>query len=73
MELDSNNKEEYPGYRFNCSRCEQEFELDIFLSRLVTLGETEVEIALCSNCEKKLGLTTWLPLLLIDPHLLSCH
>lgn len=43
MELDWNN-EMYPGYRYNCSRCEKEFELDVFLSRLITLGETEVEL-----------------------------
>ena len=67
---DYTNKK-YPGYRFNCSRCEQEFELDVFLSRLVNLGETEVEIALCLDCQQKLCPNVWLPF--FAPDLRNCH
>ena len=70
MELDWNN-ETYPGYRYNCSRCEKEFELDVFLSRLITMGETEVELALCHECQHKLCPNVWLTF--YAPDFLSCH
>jgi len=72
VELDWNN-EPYPykGYRYNCSRCEQEFELDVFLSKLIAEGDTEVELALCHDCMEKLCSHLMLPF--YAPDFLSCH
>ena len=70
MELDWNNETD-PGYRYNCSRCEQEFELDVFLSKLIAEGDTEVEIALCHECQQKLRLNDWLTF--YPPDFLRCH
>ena len=59
------------AYHYDCSRCQQVFPLDVFLSRLLNLGETEVEIALCPDCQQKLCPNVWLPF--YAPDLRNCH
>ena len=45
--------------------------MDVFLSRLITMGETEVELALCHECQHKLCPNVWLTF--YAPDFLSCH
>ena len=59
-------------YHYNCSRCQQGFVLDVFLGKLITEGETEVEIALCHDCQKKLCRNEWFPFYSPKPKEL-CH
>jgi len=40
------------AYHYDCSRCQQVFALDAFWSRLLDLGEIEVEIELCYDCQQ---------------------
>ena len=59
-------------YHYNCSRCQQDFVLDPWLGKLITEGETEVEIALCHDCQKKLCRNEWFPFYSPKPKEL-CH
>jgi DNA-directed RNA polymerase subunit RPC12/RpoP len=59
-------------YHYNCSRCQQDFVLDGSLSRLITEGETEVETALCHDCQQKL-LQRFAAIPFYPPDYRSCH